>query len=85
MDRFELSKEVYNKLFGELPKAENETDHELMEILRRFIFGDVFHSSEAIDFKTRELITITALATMQTLPQLSAHINGALQVGATPI
>lgn len=85
MSRIKSSREVYEKLFGELPKAEQETDHELMEILRRFIFGDIFHSSDKIDFKIRELITITALATMQTLPQLSAHINGALQAGATPI
>ena len=38
MSRIKSSREVYEKLFGELPKAEQETDHELMEILRRFIF-----------------------------------------------
>lgn len=85
MNRFEESKEVFNKLFGELPDADKEIDHELMEILRRFIFGDVFHSSEEIDMKERELITVTILATLQTLPQLSAHVNGALNAGATPI
>lgn len=84
MGRYEQSKEVFNQLFGELPNPNKETDHELMEILRRFIFGDVFHTGD-LDNKTRELITITALATMQTLPQLSAHINGALNAGNTPI
>ena len=69
MNRFEESKEVFNKLFGELPDANTEIDHELMEILRRFIFGDVFHSSDEIDMKERELITVTILAVLQTLPQ----------------
>lgn len=85
MNRFEESKEVFNKLFGELPDTNKEIDHELMEILRRFIFGDVFHSSEELNMKERELITVTILAVLQTLPQLSAHINAALNVGATPI
>ena len=85
MNRFEESKEVFNKLFGDLPDASKEVDHELMEVLRRFIFGDVFHSSDELTMKERELITVTMLAVLQTLPQLSAHINGALNAGATPI
>ena len=82
MDRFKKSKEVFNKLFGELPT--NEKDPELMEILRRFIFGDVFHTGK-LDMKTRELITVTTLAVMQTLPQLKGHLYGAMNAGATPI
>lgn len=82
--RFYQSKEVFNQLFGELPDPNKETDHELMEILRKFIFGDIFHTGN-LDVKTRELITITILATLQTLPQLTAHINGALNDGASPI
>lgn len=33
MNRFEESKEVFNKLFGDLPDASKEIDHELMEVL----------------------------------------------------
>ncbi len=84
MNRYEQSKEVFNKLFGELPDKNKEQDHELMEILRRFIFGDVFHSKE-LDIKTRELITITILATLQTLPQLKAHIQGCLNAKVEPL
>ena len=58
MDRFEKSKEVYNQLFGRLPK--NENDPEFMDILRKFIFCDIF-SEGNLEEKTRELITITAL------------------------
>ena len=39
MNRFEESKEVFNKLFGELPDANKEIDHELMEILRKYKLG----------------------------------------------
>ena len=31
------------------------------------------------------MITVTSLAVQQTLPQLKAHINGALNAGATPV
>ncbi|WP_069592585.1 carboxymuconolactone decarboxylase family protein [Methanosphaera sp. WGK6] len=83
-DRYTESRKIYKELFGQLPNESEEQDHEFMEILRRFIFGDVFHTGN-LEMKTRELLTITCLATMQTLPQLSAHINAGLNTGATPI
>lgn len=55
-----------------------------MNILQRFIFGEVFYIGNLSD-TTRELITITALATNQTLPQLKAHTNAALNIGVKPI
>ena len=33
----------------------------------------------------RELLTVTALAAMQTLPQLKAHVAAALRTGASPL
>ena len=60
------------------------TDPEMMDILQKFIFGEVFRTGD-LDKKTRELITCTILATMQTLPQLNAHAKAALNVGVTPI
>ena len=51
-----------------------------MEILRRFIFGDVFDTG-VLDDQTRELITVTVLACLQTLPQLKSHTAAALRVG----
>lgn len=84
-DRLEQSNEVFKKLFGALPDKSKETDNELMEILRRFIFGDIFNGRKELDFKTRELVTVTILATLQTLPQLESHVAGALSAGATPI
>lgn len=55
-----------------------------MEILRRFIFGDVF-ATGVLDDQTRELITVTVLACLQTLPQLKAHTAAALNVGVPPV
>ena len=83
-DRLELSNEKYKELFGSYPTPEKELDPELMLILRKSIFGDVFHSG-ILDNKTREMITITTLATMQTLPQLKSHSRAALDNGVSPI
>lgn len=83
-NRLELSNEKYKELFGSYPTPEKELDPELMLILRKSIFGDVFHSG-VLDNKTREMITITALATMQTLPQLKSHARAGLNNGVSPI
>ena len=83
-DRLELSNEKYKELFGSHPTPEKELDPELMLILRKSIFGDVFHSG-ILDNKTREMITVTVLATMQTLPQLKSYSRAALNNGVSPI
>ena len=38
-----------------------------------------------LDDRTRELVTVTVLATIQALPQLKAHAAAALHVGVTPV
>ena len=81
--RIERAQKKYEQLFGQ-PITPSQTDPELMTILQRFIFGEVFYVGN-LDDKTRELITITALTTNQTLPQLTPHTNAALNVGVTPI
>jgi 4-carboxymuconolactone decarboxylase len=55
-----------------------------MAILRALIFGEVFHIGD-LDDRTRELITVVVLTTIQTLPQLRAHTAAALNVGVAPI
>lgn len=83
MNRIDRAKQKYQELFGPQTVA-TSSDPELMDILQRFIFGEVFYIGN-LDDKTRELITITVLATNQTLPQLKAHTNAALNIGITPI
>ena len=75
---------TYERLFGPRDNTAPDNDPELMEILRRFIFGDVFGTG-VLDDQTRELITITVLACMQTLSQLKSHTAAALNVGLQPV
>lgn len=84
MDRIEVCKQNYTALFGGEALTGQGTDPEFMAILQKFIFGEVFAVGD-LDLKTRELITCTTLAVMQTLPQLKAHVGAALNVGATPV
>jgi 4-carboxymuconolactone decarboxylase len=75
---------TYARLFGPRPAGASDDDPELGEILRRFIFGDVFDTGVLSD-QTRELITVTVLACLQTLPQLGSHTAAALKVGVEPV
>jgi alkylhydroperoxidase/carboxymuconolactone decarboxylase family protein YurZ len=75
---------TYERLFGPRDSSAPDNDPELMEILRRFIFGDVFDTG-VLDDQTRELITVTVLACLQALPQLKSHTAAALHVGVQPI
>jgi 4-carboxymuconolactone decarboxylase len=75
---------TYERLFGPRDAGAPDDDPELGSILRRFIFGDVFDTGVISD-QTRELITVTVLTCLQTLPQLSSHTAAALKVGVEPI
>jgi 4-carboxymuconolactone decarboxylase len=81
--RIARTQKKYKELFNQEIMA-SKTDPELMDILQRFIFGEVFYIGN-LDDRTRELITITALAVNQTYPQLKAHTNAALNIGVRPI
>lgn len=83
MDRIEVCKQNYHALFGGEALTGQGTDPEMMDILQKFIFGEVFQTGN-LTLKQREMITCITLATMQTLPQLKAHAGAALNVGVTP-
>lgn len=74
---------VYKELFN-AERTVNPTDPELLETLQQYIFGEVFFVG-GLDNKTREMITVVSLAALQTLPQLKAHVNGALNAGNPPL
>ncbi|WHY68809.1 carboxymuconolactone decarboxylase family protein [Neobacillus sp. SuZ13] len=84
MDRIEKSKEKYKQLFGNGESAAYAADPDFLDILSRFIFGEVFYQGN-LDDKQRELITLVVLATSQTLPQLKAHVVAALNAQLTPV
>lgn len=83
MNRIEACKQNYHTLFGDEALTGQGTDSEMMDILQKFIFGEVFQTGK-LTMKQREMITCITLATMQTLPQLKAHAGAALNVGVTP-
>lgn len=83
MTREQRANETYEALFAS-ERTASPTDPELMDNLQKFIFGEVFYIGK-LDNKTRELITVVSLATLQTLPQLKGHVNAALNVGNTPL
>lgn len=83
MNRIEICKQIYHTLFGGEALTGQDTDPEMMDILQKFIFGEVFQTGD-LTLKQREMITCITLATMQTLPQLKAHAGAALNVGVTP-
>lgn len=84
MDRIALAEAKYHELFGEQSGTFETTDPEFMVILQRLIFGEVFHVG-ALDDAMRELVTLTVLTVNQTLPQLTAHVGAALNIGISPI
>ena len=83
MDRTEVCKQNYKTLFGGEALTGQGTDPEMMDILQKFIFGEVFRTGD-LTMQQREMITCATLATMQTLPQLKAHAGAALNVGVSP-
>lgn len=84
MDREKRTGEVYKELFGAELDFSQYDDPELMEIMQKFIFGDVCHTGN-LELATREMITVVVLATMQMLPQLKVHLKAAMKVGNTPL
>ena len=84
MSRTKKASQKYEQLFGVKPNLADSNDPELMSILQRLVFGETFHIGN-LDDKTRELITIVVLTTAQTLPQLKAHTQAALNIEVSPV
>lgn len=84
MDRIKLCQETFASLFGGTPNSGEGTDPEFMQILQRYIFGELSHTGTLND-QDRELVTITVLATLGQLPQLQAHVGACLHVGIKPL
>lgn len=82
MDRIEVCKQNYRTLFGGEALTVQGTDPKMIDILQKFIFGEVFQKGE-LTLKLREMISGIILATMQTLPQVKTHAGAALNVGVT--
>ena len=84
MDRIERTSEKVQELFRQSAAGEEGTDPEFMQILQRYIFGQLCYTG-SLDNRMREMVTITVLTVIQTLPQLKAHLAACLNVGCTPV
>lgn len=83
MTREQICKDNFEALFNTKWNPNVGDDPEMMSVLQKYIFGEVFTIGK-LDNKTREMLTVTTLTAQQTLPQLKVHINALLNTGATP-
>lgn len=87
-NRDEYGKAVRNKLFGrtqEPPAAGYQLFTPVLDTyLKEHLFADIF-VRDNLDYFSRELATISALAAMSgTQAQLAAHLGAAMNMGLTP-
>lgn len=84
-ERIERGKKKINELMegadqGVL-KGLGKTAPDLANYVLEFIFGDLY-SRDGLDLKTKQMLTITILATLgNAKPQLAYHINCGLNIG----
>ncbi len=84
MERKERTAQKVEELFHSPAAGKEGTDPEFMQILQGYIFGDVCYTG-SLDNRMRELVTITVLSVLSTLPQLEAHVQAGLNAGCTPV
>lgn len=80
MNRLELRAEKFAKMAPGTPDT-NVAD--VSDILRNFVFGDLFHHGSLSD-RQREMITLTNTATLQIFSELRIHVAIAGRVGLSP-
>jgi 4-carboxymuconolactone decarboxylase len=84
-ERFENGVKKINELMkngdAAILKGLGTTAPDLAKYVLEFIFGDLY-SRDGLELKTKQMLTITILATLGTAkPQLAYHINCALNIG----
>ncbi len=84
MNRKERTEQKMQELFHSHAAGDEGSDGEFMQILQRYIFGDVCYTG-SLDNRMRELVTVTVLTALSTLPQLKAHVQASLNAGCTAV
>lgn len=84
-ERFERGSQKIQELIENadqgLIKGLGKTAPDLAKYVLEFVFGDLY-SREGLDLKTKQMLTITILATLgNAKPQLAFHIKAGLNVG----
>lgn len=86
-ERMELGRANINKLVQggdiNLMSKLGKTAPDLAKYVLEFVFGDIYER-EGLDLKTKQILTITILATLgNAKPQLAYHIKAGLNLGLT--
>ena len=84
MNRKDRTEKKVQELFHIHSSGDEGTDGEFMQILQGYIFGDVCYVG-SLDNRICELITVTVLTVLSTLPQLKAHVQASFNSGCTPV
>jgi 4-carboxymuconolactone decarboxylase len=84
MNREELSEKKFKELFGDIKFSSTVSDPDFLDILKQFIFGEVYFQGRLTD-RMRELITLVVLTTNHTLDDVRVHVGAALNAEVTPI
>ncbi|MBP2655474.1 MAG: 4-carboxymuconolactone decarboxylase [Firmicutes bacterium] len=82
--RVQASDEKYQKLFGKTEFPESATDLDFANTMKRFIYGEVKQHGNLSD-PQRELITLVVLETTGNAGLFRKHVEGALNIGVTPV
>ena len=80
----ETTNKNHEKLFPDHESTLKITDPELLEIFENFAFDEVL-SYGNLDTKTRLMVILGALIASQTLREYKIMLEGALNVGVTPV
>jgi 4-carboxymuconolactone decarboxylase len=86
-ERYEQGRELFVRMWGEESIARFESNMQalspdLLRFIMEFVAAEVW-TREAIDPKTRSLVTIAVLGALGRSRQLAEHVEGALNNGAT--
>lgn len=85
MNRIEKMDEIREQIFGGGKAGGLElTDPEYAAIRDRLIMGEITGSG-GLGIQTQEILTLVALATIQTLDALELHAQAALNAGVEPV
>lgn len=74
----------HEELFPNLKSTLKQTDPEFIEIFDNFNFDEVL-TYQNLDLKLRMKITLASLIAMQCVNEYKAMLNGALNIGVTPV
>ncbi|MDB5519309.1 MAG: 4-carboxymuconolactone decarboxylase [Tardiphaga sp.] len=75
--------EILGQTAEQVERSLGDVAPQLATYVLETIYGDIYQS-ETLDARTRQIVTVAALATLGTAaPQLRTHIGGALRCGVT--